>query len=138
MELLYVLVLSLMCWNGCESESIKPALYYEAAFDPAMVDEAEAFMKETCEKWGFELYEWDRESMKSVTFGQEDFDMVFYTGEELNMDQYILDITNIGTVLRLALYENENVSRSELERLSQEVRDGLTTKLGINFKVAEP
>ena len=138
LELFYAIVFSIVCWSGCESELTKPALYYTAPFDPALVDEVEAFMKELAEKRGFEVFEHDREQMKFVSSGQEALFIAFYAGEERNIDQYVLDITNLGTVFILALFEKENMPLSELERLSQEVRHGLKKELGIDFKVAEP
>ena len=127
-------ILAVLFLVSCEGESTSPTYQYRTAFDPAMVDGVEEFMKDVAKRWELRLFEDNRKGMKFLTQGQE----AFYIALFLKLDpknNWILSMTNggAGTILILHLYEHEDMPLAELQRLDEEVRFGLKEKFGIEL-----
>lgn len=123
-------VLAVLFLVSCEGESIKPAYNYRAPFDPVMVDDVEEFMKGLADRWELRLFEKSWKDSKILSDAKDEFfNALFFK------DESILSITNagVGTILTLYLFEHEDMSLSELQRLDEEVRAGLKGKFGIEL-----
>ena len=130
-----LVLVALLANTACDSEYIVPVFFYEAPFDPLLVDEVEEIMYDISGKWELSVFEKDREAMKIMTQGQEAFFIALFLE-----DDSILAIMNagIGNILTLSLQTDDNFPVEELGKLANEVRRELKTHLNIDLVATEP
>lgn len=120
---------------SCTPERRFPGVSYEAAFDPAMVEDVMVFMRTISEDWDLYLEERYREDLRYVARGMNAFvSTLYFDGDG------ILMVTNVGPgdVLQFSLSDNGKMPIEDLERLGAEVRQGLRDQLGIELEFKGP
>ena len=124
-----LLVLSLLACNGGFKEHYAA---YESPFDPQPdeIDAVALFIHDVAGKWELDAEESDREGMKFVTSGMDAFDISL----ERNGDMVMLTGNSaIGTKLYLRLYHSRHMATEEVNRLADEIKDGLERRFGLEF-----
>lgn len=105
---------------------------YEAPFDPQLdkINAVELFIHDIAGEWGLDVKEREREEMKFITSGMDAFQISL----RRNGDMVIL-VSNaaIGTKLYLRLYHSRHMASEEVNRLAEEIKDGLERGFGLAF-----
>ena len=123
------LVLSLLACGGGYKEHYAA---YEAPFDPQLekINAVARFIHGIAGELGLDVKEREREEMKFITSGMDAFQISL----RVKGDMVIL-VSNaaIGTKLYLRLYDSRHMAAEEVNRLADEIKDGLERRFGLAF-----
>lgn len=116
---------------SCSSENRDPILKYQSPFDPSYVNAVEEYIKLLSDEKGFRVFEKDREEMRIISKGKEAFFIALYKGEK----QFLV-ISNVGAgdIIFLHLTEHNEIRKSEIADLAEEIRMYLASNFDINLK----
>ena len=123
-----LLALSLLACGGYKEHYAA----YEAPFDPQLekIDAVARFIHDIAGKWNLDAEESDREGMKFVTSGMDAFDLSLERKGDMVM---LVGNAAIGTKLYLRLYDSRHMTTEEVNRLAEEIKDGLERRFGLAF-----
>ena len=123
-----LLAMTLLACGGYK----KPYAVYEAPFEPQLdkINEVALFIHDMAGELNLQAKEGDREEMKFITSGMDAFEISL----RVKGDKVILTgNAAIGTKLYLKLYDSRHKAAGEVNRLGDEIKDGLEREFGFDF-----
>lgn len=126
-----MMALLLLFLASCDEREVSHRQFRAEGFNPSYSREAETLMADTGRRWNLELFQKDAEDMKYLSFGKEAFFVALYLD-----DDPILILTNTGpaVILKLSIGDYGTMSPDDLQRLTDEVMEMLSTRFDVEFK----
>lgn len=141
MSRLLAIVFCAVCISACEVdlevEYVEYVYRERAAFDPALIDEVEVFIRDIAKRWELELDEKSQESLRFLHKDVENaFDMMAYIKghERKGMVFWIGNLGGKGNLLSLSMDHYEGgLPRICVDRLHEELKSGLENRFGLEL-----